>query len=294
MKNFFKHAGIALGCAALFYAVQIAASTAFMLGETAGFSLQLIFSGGTAAGMFQETQLFGDAMMQIYFDFSGLMMLLIDLTLLALGMALLYAERPDGPLAAARIVKPRGMAMLWAPAALGILVFYAVGSGLMLIPEDMPLMQQYIEASSAIDVGKWPWLSFVVTVIGAPVVEELFFRGLIYRHLKRAMPSRLVWLALILQAVIFGMAHGQLLWMAYAFVLGLVLGLVYDYFDSLLPCMLLHLCFNASNYIPFLAEPDATGMLILMLGSLLLSAVVMLGLVLYRRARPEQFAARTN
>ena len=70
--------------------------------------------------------------------------------------------------------------------------------------------------------------------------------------------------------------------------------MVYDYFDSLLPCMLLHLCFNASNYIPFLAEPDATGMLILMLGSLLLSAVVMLGLVLYRRARPEQFAARTN
>ena len=291
MKRFFKHAGIALGCAALFYAIQMFASSAFLTGEAVGFGIQAGLSGGTLPDALLLSERITEAVLQAFWDWSDVVILLTYLLALALFTALLYGERPERPLGAARVVKPRGMAMFWAPAALGLLVFYAVQGGMMLIPEDAPLMEQYIEAASSLEMGRWPWLSFVVTVIGAPVVEELIFRGMIYRHLKKAMP-RLGWLALVLQAVIFGAAHGQLLWAAFTFALAIVLGLLYDYFDSLWPCILTHLCFNAANYIPFPFEPDAVGWVILLLSALLLAAVVMLVLALYHRARPERFAAR--
>ena len=293
MKNFFKHAGIALGSMLLFYAVQILASFAFMMGESMGMGAQLALSGRVelVQDPLQFSQLVNEVMMQTFWDYTDVLMLLIYAVLAAVFGALLYAERPGRPLRTARIVKPRGAAMLWASVALGLFVFYAVQGAMMLVPEDAPLMQEYIDAASALEMGKWAWVSFVVTVFGAPIVEELVFRGMIYRHLRMAMP-RLGWLALVLQAVIFGMAHGQLLWAAFTFALALVLGLLYDYFDSLWPCILTHMFFNAANYIPFLFEPDAVGWVLMLLSALLLCAVVLLVLALYRRARPERFAAR--
>ena len=293
MKNFFKHAGIALGSMLLFYAVQILASFAFMMGESMGMGAQLALSGRVelVQDPLQFSQLVNEVMMQTFWDYTDVLMLLIYAVLAAVFGALLYAERPDRPLRAARIVKPRGAAMLWASVALGLFVFYAVQGAMMLVPEDAPLMQEYIDAASALEMGKWAWVSFVVTVFGAPIVEELVFRGMIYRHLRMAMP-RLGWLALVLQAVLFGMAHGQLLWAAFTFALALVLGLLYDYFDSLWPCILTHMFFNAANYIPFPFEPDAVGWVLMLLSALLLCAVVLLVLALYRRARPERFAAR--
>ena len=292
MKRFFKHAGIALGCMALFYAIQLFASSAFLTGEAVGFGIQAGLSGGTVPDAQLLSERITEAVLEAYWDWSDVVILLTDLLEIAFFVTLLYGERTARPLRAARIVRPRGMAMLWAPAALGLAVFYAVQGGMMLIPEDAPLMQQYVEAASSLEMGRWPWLSFAATVIGAPVAEELIFRGMIYRHLRKALPAGLGWLALVLQAVIFGMAHGQLLWAAFTFALALVLGLLYDYFDSLWPCVLTHLCFNAANYIPFPLEPDAVGWVILLLSALLLAAVVMLVLALYHRARPERFAAR--
>jgi membrane protease YdiL (CAAX protease family) len=44
--------------------------------------------------------------------------------------------------------------------------------------------------------------------VGAPLVEELFFRGLLLRSLRRRMPD---WAAVALSAVAFGIAHGSAL-----------------------------------------------------------------------------------
>ncbi|HUR24114.1 MAG TPA: type II CAAX endopeptidase family protein [Acidimicrobiales bacterium] len=44
--------------------------------------------------------------------------------------------------------------------------------------------------------------------VGAPIVEELFFRGLLLRSLQRRMPD---WAAVALSAVAFGIAHGSAL-----------------------------------------------------------------------------------
>ena len=44
----------------------------------------------------------------------------------------------------------------------------------------------------------------VVAVVVAPVVEELFFRGLLMRSLEGVLPD---WAALLVQGVVFGLAH---------------------------------------------------------------------------------------
>ena len=44
----------------------------------------------------------------------------------------------------------------------------------------------------------------IVAVIVAPIVEELFFRGLLLRALEGVMPD---WAALLVQGVLFGLAH---------------------------------------------------------------------------------------
>ena len=58
-------------------------------------------------------------------------------------------------------------------------------------------------------------------VLAAPVLEEILYRGLIMKSLQRGMP---VFIALIIQAVLFGLMHGQLIWVFYATFLGVLLG----------------------------------------------------------------------
>lgn len=57
------------------------------------------------------------------------------------------------------------------------------------------------------DAVGWTVLVLIVC-IGAPLVEELFFRGLLLRSLRRRMPD---WAAVALSAVAFGIAHGSAL-----------------------------------------------------------------------------------
>ena len=53
------------------------------------------------------------------------------------------------------------------------------------------------------------FLGLVLSVaVGAPLVEELFFRGLLLRSLQRRLPD---YLAVTLSAVAFGIAHGSAL-----------------------------------------------------------------------------------
>ena len=62
---------------------------------------------------------------------------------------------------------------------------------------------------------------FIYAVILGPVCEELVFRGVTIRLVRRALPF---WAANLMQAVLFGIFHMNWIQGIYAFVLGLVLG----------------------------------------------------------------------
>ena len=84
-------------------------------------------------------------------------------------------------------------------------------------------------------------LSIIVAVICAPVVEEVIFRGLILSRLKQAMNPII---ALILSSLVFAITHGQILWMSYTFLLGIVCGIVALRTGSIVASIILHMFFN--------------------------------------------------
>lgn len=94
----------------------------------------------------------------------------------------------------------------------------------------------------------------LITVVGAPVVEELFFRG----FLQRAAIARLGRPAgLVVTAVAFGLTHFQLLQLPALIFFGLVLGLLADRTGRLGPSILTHMAFNATTVVGLLVLSNA-------------------------------------
>ena len=83
---------------------------------------------------------------------------------------------------------------------------------------------------------------FLLFAVAAPVVEELFFRGLLLRSLETKLPRRL---ALPLSAIVFAAAHFQLVQLPGLVVAGLVFGFLAQSRDRLGPSMWAHATFNA-------------------------------------------------
>ncbi len=83
--------------------------------------------------------------------------------------------------------------------------------------------------------------ALLVSAVAAPICEEIFFRGMIFRYLRARWP---LWAAALVSAGIFGAAHlspatSPLIVPVLAFI-GLVLALVYERTGSLTNSILLH------------------------------------------------------
>ncbi len=122
-------------------------------------------------------------------------------------------------------------------------------------------------------------LAVIYTVFIAPLCEELVFRGLIISSLEGATKK---WLAVIISAALFSVVHlPSLIALGYTFLLGLVLGFVYTKTRSLIPCILLHMTFNASNYLLFI--PNNVGLYVLLAISIPLAVYALIDI--FRKAR---------
>lgn len=85
---------------------------------------------------------------------------------------------------------------------------------------------------------------FICIVVLSPICEELLFRGVVYSSLKERMK---VSYAIILQAFLFGISHGNLLQGVYAFFIGIIFALLLEYTDNLYSICLCHIIFNLCN-----------------------------------------------
>lgn len=83
--------------------------------------------------------------------------------------------------------------------------------------------------------------TLLYVIILAPIVEELIFRGLIYRYARHAAPFIV---ANIWQALLFGLVHGTLIQMIYAFIMGLVFGLLVHRGHGIRYTIVLHMIIN--------------------------------------------------
>jgi membrane protease YdiL (CAAX protease family) len=85
-------------------------------------------------------------------------------------------------------------------------------------------------------------LMVVVVAIMAPLVEELFYRGLLLGALRQRLPDAA---AIAVQAVVFAATHLQLVQFPALVIVGATFGFLRVRFGRLGPCWAAHFAFNA-------------------------------------------------
>lgn len=129
---------------------------------------------------------------------------------------------------------------------LGVAFQFAVSGLLTMVEILVPgALDSYNELMESAGITEFTALSLIATVLMAPLSEELACRGVVYRLAGKISPN--FWVANVVQALAFGILHGNLVQGAYAFALGLALGLVYRQFQNIWICMLFHAAMNASS-----------------------------------------------
>lgn len=147
---------------------------------------------------------------------------------------------------------------IFRPKSMTLLVVLAIGcqffiSGFMSLIQQyfQKLFEDYAEQLEKLDGGNII-IVIILSVFIAPFTEELIFRGMILRRARKTMPFII---ANLVQALLFGIYHWNVIQGIYAAFLGFLLGIIYYKFRSILAPMLLHACINASSYLIYLI-PD--------------------------------------
>lgn len=103
-------------------------------------------------------------------------------------------------------------------------------------------VEQYSELVEASGMTQYSPAWVFAVVILPPLVEETVFRGLIMHYLKKA--GVCFWIANFIQALLFGVYHGNLIQGIYAFCVGVLLGYLAGRYDSLIIPIMVHALFN--------------------------------------------------
>lgn len=103
------------------------------------------------------------------------------------------------------------------------------------------LIREFERLMEAAGVGESGFM-LVAAVMLAPIGEEFLCRGLILHYAKKV--SRRFWIANIIQALMFGVMHMNLVQGTYAFFMGLVMGYLCERYQTLWIPILIHFISN--------------------------------------------------
>ena len=144
-----------------------------------------------------------------------------------------------------RICNFKKVKFSYIPAAfiLGISICF-LNSSLLSWLSKIDFFRYYIEQYQASNF----WVSRTNTVllimalaVAAPLIEEVIFRGMIFYDLKQIMP---VFPVIIIQGLLFGIYHFNIVQFIYASFLGIMFGLVYSWTQNLWIPVILHFSNN--------------------------------------------------
>ena len=103
------------------------------------------------------------------------------------------------------------------------------------------IIPSYGEVVNQLNIANKSALQLVIVIILIPIYEEIVFRGIIFGYLRKNFN---IIVAILAQALIFGIMHLNLVQGIYTFILGIVLALIYMYSDSILGNITVHIIFN--------------------------------------------------
>jgi membrane protease YdiL (CAAX protease family) len=134
-------------------------------------------------------------------------------------------------------------------------------------------------------------LSYIGVAILAPILEELIYRGLVYRRLRDYLTVRA---AAVISAAVFGLIHGNVVQFIFAFLVGLAFAAVYERYRTIWAPILAHVFVNAFSCVLTFAEinfvpaNDITAVLVFAIEGML---VVILGVMTLKKWAPKSKAA---
>ena len=85
---------------------------------------------------------------------------------------------------------------------------------------------------------------FSAAVIGAPIAEEIIFRGYLYPVAKKYTSQ---WFAIVFTGVLFGVVHMNLMGLPTLALMGVILAILYERTGSLWAPIICHMAFNAMS-----------------------------------------------
>jgi membrane protease YdiL (CAAX protease family) len=166
---------------------------------------------------------------------------------LAIVGGIIWLRRRDGARLRFGVGWSAGPAILW-----GVVLITAASITLEPLINLFP--EHYLEKLNGM-IGSGGW-AIMLTVVVAPVLEEIFFRGLVLESLSRRWSATA---AVVASAAIFGVAHFPILpQMVNALVVSILLGYLYLATRSLVPVIAIHAINNALAYIALELTGDQT------------------------------------
>lgn len=137
-------------------------------------------------------------------------------------------------------------------------------------------------------------ISIIAVGIVAPFAEEFLFRGVIYNTLSKKISIK--W-TIIIQAILFGVFHFNLVQGAYATLLGLVFGYITYKTKSLWPAIIVHMVNNLiATIAPYVLSESFGGNTVYIIFSIIGAIGVTIGLLLTKNknANDNEDFAFTN
>lgn len=296
MKSSVKNVLLLLGALAAGFLLQFVAAFAVIIPAVAVKQMQIISMG--LSGTPQETEMLN----QVMTDVMGPAVLVTHIFLLV-GFALWYGFgccRKRNAVTTFKNTFCSRNILIIAVLSLGCcyLTNFVMPIAGEIIPEN--IMQSYLDLMEAAGFGD-SILPTIAAVLIAPFGEELIFRGVIYHYackLVSTVPDKrkAFYIANAVQALGFGIFHGNLIQGTYAFFLGLVLGYLRERFGSIWASILAHMLINGCS--TFLWEPIAMRLPetigVFAIGAVICAVVVFVGFKMGGQALQKESAQEIN
>lgn len=141
----------------------------------------------------------------------------------------------------------------------------------------MNLSPKYQQVSEIIYTGNLG-LELVSAVIAAPLLEELLFRGLIFKRLRGYLSPVP---AIVISAAVFGLFHGNLVQFVYAFIIGVLLGFVYEKYKTVWAPVAFHVGANFLSVLITELLPQRYMTVVNVVLAMAVSLVIMVYLIKY-------------
>ncbi|MDD4036694.1 MAG: type II CAAX endopeptidase family protein [Bacilli bacterium] len=137
-------------------------------------------------------------------------------------------------------LKDKGFFIVW---GVGVVFFVNGVVDLLFIVLEIyfpQLVSDYINMMSSMEEGSLIIIAIRVAII-APLLEELVFRGVILKKARDIMPF---YAANIVQAILFGLIHLNVIQCLYVFPVGILFGYIARRYRSIIPSIVLHALLN--------------------------------------------------